>query len=57
MRSWSRLSNELWLMKEPGDAVPKAGLAPKIGEKDRAACLTRLVYADSMFDPAVTAHV
>lgn len=38
------------------DAFPQAGLAPKIGDKDRAAYLTWLVYADSVFDPAVAAH-
>ena len=39
-----------------GDAFPQAGLAPKIGDKDRAAYLTWLVYADSVFDPAVAVH-
>jgi glutathione S-transferase len=39
------------------DAFPQAGLAPKVGDKDRAAYLTWLVYADSVFDPAVAAHV
>jgi glutathione S-transferase len=38
------------------DAFPQAGLAPKAGDKDRAAYLTWLVYADSVFDPAVAAH-
>jgi len=38
------------------DAFPQAGLAPKIGDKDRAAYLTWLVYADSVFDPAVALH-
>lgn len=38
------------------DAFPQAGLAPKIGDKDRAAYLTWLVYADSVFDPAVAVH-
>lgn len=38
------------------DAFPQAGLAPKIGDKARAAYLTWLVYADSVFDPAVAAH-
>jgi glutathione S-transferase len=38
------------------DAFPQAGLAPKIGEKDRAAYLTWLVYADAVFDPAVAAR-
>lgn len=39
-----------------GDAFPQAGLAPKVGDKDRAAYLTWLVYADSVFDPAVAAR-
>jgi glutathione S-transferase len=39
-----------------GDAFPQAGLAPKIGEKDRAAYLTWLVYCDAVFDPAVAAR-
>lgn len=38
------------------DAFPQAGLAPKIGDKDRAAYLTWLVYADSVFDPALAVH-
>jgi glutathione S-transferase len=38
------------------DAFPGAGLAPAIGEKDRAAYLTALVYCDSVFDPAVAAR-
>lgn len=38
------------------DAFPQAGLAPKIGDKERAAYLTWLVYADSVFDPAVAVH-
>ncbi|RYD91171.1 MAG: glutathione S-transferase family protein [Sphingomonadales bacterium] len=38
------------------DAFPQAGLAPKIGDKDRGAYLTWLVYADSVFDPAVAVH-
>jgi glutathione S-transferase len=38
------------------DAFPKVGLAPKIGDKDRAPYLTWLVYADAVFDPAVAAH-
>jgi glutathione S-transferase len=37
------------------DAFPGAGLAPAIGDKDRPAYLTRLVYSDSVFDPAITA--
>jgi glutathione S-transferase len=39
-----------------GDAFPQAGLASKIGEKDRAAYLTWLVYCDAVFDPAVAAR-
>ena len=38
-----------------GDAFPEAGLAPAIGDKDRPAYLTRLVYSDSVFDPAIAA--
>ena len=38
------------------DAFPEAGLAPKIGDSARAAYLTWLVYADSVFDPAVALH-
>ena len=38
------------------DAFPQAGLAPKVGDRDRAAYLTWLVYADSVFDPAVAAR-
>lgn len=38
------------------DVFPQAGLAPKLGDKDRAAYLTWLVYADSVFDPAVATH-
>jgi glutathione S-transferase len=38
------------------DAFPRAGLAPALGDKLRAAYLTRLVYCDSVFDPAVAAH-
>lgn len=38
------------------DAFPQAGLAPKIGEKERAAYLTWLVYCDAVFDPAVAAR-
>lgn len=37
-----------------GDAFPQAGLAPGIGDPLRAAYLTRLVYCDSVFDPAVS---
>jgi glutathione S-transferase len=38
------------------DAFPQAGLAPKAGDKNRAAYLTWLVYADAVFDPAVAAR-
>lgn len=38
------------------DAYPQAGLAPKIGERDRGPYLSWLVYADAVFDPAVAAH-
>ena len=38
-----------------GDAFPEAGLAPAIGNKDRPSYLTRLVYSDSVFDPAIAA--
>jgi glutathione S-transferase len=37
------------------DAFPEAGLAPAIGDKERPAYLTRLVYSDSVFDPAIAA--
>jgi glutathione S-transferase len=37
------------------DAFSEAGLAPAIGDKDRPAYLTRLVYSDSVFDPAIAA--
>lgn len=39
------------------DAFPETGLAPAIGDPDRAAYLTTLVYCDSVFDPAVCARV
>jgi glutathione S-transferase len=35
------------------DAFPEAGLAPAIGNASRAAYMTRLVYCDSVFDPAI----
>ena len=38
------------------DAFPQAGLAPAIGDADRAAYLTILVYCDSVFDPCVAAR-
>jgi len=37
------------------DVFPQAGLAPKIGDKDRGPYLTWLVYGDAVFDPAVAA--
>jgi glutathione S-transferase len=37
------------------DAFPEAGLAPPIGDGRRSAYLTRLVYCDSVFDPAIAA--
>ena len=37
------------------DAFPKAGLAPAVGDKGRAAYLSWLVYSDSVFDPCVAA--
>ena len=37
------------------DAFPEAGLAPAIGDKDRPSYLTRLVYSNSVFDPAIAA--
>ncbi|WP_295805987.1 glutathione S-transferase family protein [uncultured Nitratireductor sp.] len=39
------------------DRFPQAGLAPAIEDSDRAAYLTALVYCDSVFDPAICAHV
>ncbi len=38
------------------DAFPEAGLAPAIGDSDRAAYLTRLVYCDAVFDPVIAAR-
>src|SRR5690606_25238010 len=40
-----------------GDAFPQARLAPAIGDPDRAAYLTMLVYHDAVFDPAISARV
>lgn len=37
------------------ETFPQAGLAPAPGEADRAAFLTWLVYADSVFDPVLAA--
>lgn len=39
-----------------GDAFPQAGLAPAIGDPDRARYLTMLVYCDAVFDPCVSAR-
>ncbi len=53
------LSMALALQADPKICIldePSSGLAPKIGDKDRAAYLTWLVYADSVFDPAVALH-
>ncbi len=38
------------------ETFPEAGLAPKIGDRERAPFLTWLVYCDSVFDPAVAAR-
>ena len=38
------------------DAFPQAGLAPAIGDPDRARYLTMLVYVDSVLDPCVAAR-
>ena len=38
------------------DAFSEAGLAPKVGEKERGPYLTWLVYADAVFDPAVAVN-
>jgi glutathione S-transferase len=38
------------------DRFPRAGLAPAIGEARRAEYLTRLVYHDAVFDPAIAAR-
>lgn len=37
------------------ETFPKAGLAPQVGDKTRAAFLTWLVYCDSVLDPALAA--
>ena len=39
-----------------GDVFAEAGLAPAIGDPRRAAYLKWLVYADAVFDPAVSAR-
>jgi len=38
-----------------GDTFPEKGLAPAVGEADRAAYLTALVYHDAVFDPVLCA--
>jgi len=38
------------------EQFPEAGMAPKVGDPDRAAFLSMLVYCDSVFDPAVAAR-
>ena len=38
------------------ERFPEAGLAPVPGDESRAAFLSALVYADSVFDPAVAAR-
>ncbi|WP_163272693.1 glutathione S-transferase family protein [Chelativorans alearense] len=40
-----------------GDAFPEKGLAPAVGDPDRAAYLSTLVYHDAVFDPVVCAKV
>jgi len=40
-----------------GDTFAEKGLAPAIGDPDRAAYLTMLVYHDAVLDPAVSAKV
>lgn len=35
------------------ETFPQAGLAPAVGDPDRAAFLTWLVYSDSVFDPVL----
>lgn|SRR5690606_11195115 len=40
-----------------GDVFPEKGLAPAIGDPDRAAYISTLVYHDAVFDPVVCAKV
>jgi glutathione S-transferase len=40
-----------------GDAFPGKGLSPAVGDPDRAAYLSTLVYHDAVFDPVVCARV
>ncbi|MGW9330064.1 glutathione S-transferase family protein [Bosea sp. NPDC055594] len=39
------------------ERFPEAGLAPAIGDADRAAFLTALVYADAVLDPIIATKV
>ena len=39
------------------ERFPEAGLAPAIGDADRAAFLTALVYTDAVLDPIIAAKV
>jgi glutathione S-transferase len=39
-----------------GDRFPEAGMAPAVGDPERASYLTMLVYCDSVLDPAVAAR-
>ncbi|MCC2687415.1 MAG: yfcG 3 [Rhizobiaceae bacterium] len=39
-----------------GERFPEAGLVPAPGDSSRAAFLSALIYADSVFDPAVAAR-
>jgi glutathione S-transferase len=40
-----------------GDTFPEAGLAPAIGDPQRAGYLTTLVYHDAVFDPVICGRV
>lgn len=40
-----------------GDAFHQSGLAPAVGDPDRAAYLTALVYHDAVFDPVICAKM
>lgn len=37
------------------DAFPEAGLAPRIGDRDRGPYLSIIAYASAVFDPCITA--
>lgn len=39
------------------EQFPKAGLAPAVGDKDRPAFLTSLVYTDAVLDPIIATSV